>query len=307
VRVLRLLAGTNHVVAAVATTPDAAAADGATVAALARRLGLPLLEARAVRDAAFAETVASLGVDVLLNVSSLHVAAPETVAAPRIGSFNLHPGPLPEYAGLNVPSWAIYAGEAEHAVTLHWMTAEVDAGAIAYRQSFPIEERDTGLTLTLKCVEHGLPLVSQLLADAATGAAAVPALEQDPSGGRFFGAGVPDGGAVRWTRPARRIVDFVRACDYLPFASPWGHPRTAVAPSGTGGFEVVKAARTHEGAEEPPGTVVRLDETGAVVAAVDERLLVERVRLEGEHAAPACVLRPGLRLVADPARDGLDA
>ena len=102
------------------------------------------------------------------------------------------------------------------------MTAEVDAGAIAYRRSFPIDERDTGLSVTLRCVEHGLPLVSQLLADAA--AAAIPALEQDRAGGRFFGPGVPDDGVLRWTLPARRIVDFVRACDYRPFASPWGHP-----------------------------------------------------------------------------------
>jgi methionyl-tRNA formyltransferase len=306
VRVLRLLAGTDHVVSAVATTLDDAGS-GATVGGLARRLGLPLLEARAIRDASFAETIESLDVDLLLNVSSLHVAAAEAVAAPRIGSFNLHPGPLPEYAGLNVPSWAIYAGEIEHAVTLHWMTADVDAGAIAYRRAFPIEERDTGLSLTLKCVEHGLPLVSQLLADAAAGPHAVPALAQDAAGGRFFGPGVPDQGFVRWTRPARRILDFVRACDYLPFASPWRHPRAAVAPPGSGEVEVVKAVPMREPAAEPPGTVVRADEAGAVVAAADERLLIEQVRVDGEHVGAASVLRTGLRLVADPTVDGPDA
>ena len=66
------------------------------------------------------------------------------------------------------------------------------------------------------------------------------------------------------------------------------------------------AARTGEPAEEAPGTVVRADESGAVVAAADERLVVEQVRVDGEHAAPAAVLRPGLRLVADPAPDEWD-
>ena len=103
----------------------------------------------------------------------------------------------------------------------------------------------------------------------------------------------------------KRIADFVRACDYRPFASPWGHPRTAVSP-GTAELEVLKAARTGEPAEEAPGTVVRADESGAVVAAADERLVVEQVRVDGEHAAPAAVLRPGLRLVADPAPDEWD-
>ena len=44
-----------------------------------------------------------------------------------------------------------------------------------------------------------------------------------------------------------------------------------------------------------------------MVAAADERLVVEQLRVDGEHAAPAAVLRPGLRLVADPAPDGRDA
>ena len=69
------------------------------------------------------------GVDLLLNVHSLYLIARRTVvAAPRIGSFNLHPGPLPEYAGLNTPSWAIYNGEREHGVTVHWMEPGVDTG-----------------------------------------------------------------------------------------------------------------------------------------------------------------------------------
>ena len=58
--------------------------------------------------------------------------ASDVLEAPRIGSFNLHPGPLPEYAGLNAPSWAIYHGEQEHRVTLHWLDAGIDTGPIAY-------------------------------------------------------------------------------------------------------------------------------------------------------------------------------
>lgn len=296
---LRLLSETPHVVVAVATTLDVDGAEGATVMNLARRLGLPLIDSSVVREGAFGDSIRSQGVDLLLNVNSLHVAVAETVAAPRIGSFNLHPGPLPEYAGLNAPSWAIYSGEARHAVTLHWMTAEVDAGSIAYRSSFPIEARETGLSLTLKCVEHGVTLVSQLLRDAACGAQ-IPALEQDPTGRRYFGREVPDGGVARWVRPARQILDFVRACDYLPFSSPWGHPRSAIAPPGSGWLEIVKVSPTGEPTRESPGMVVRAEESGIVVAAGDERLIIEQVRVDQEYVAPGRILRPGLQLEPDP-------
>jgi hypothetical protein len=52
------------------------------------RCGQP---AAAVKDPAFASELWRRHVDVLLNVHSRHLIDPEVLAAPRIGSFNLHP------------------------------------------------------------------------------------------------------------------------------------------------------------------------------------------------------------------------
>jgi UDP-4-amino-4-deoxy-L-arabinose formyltransferase/UDP-glucuronic acid dehydrogenase (UDP-4-keto-hexauronic acid decarboxylating) len=300
VRVLRLLAAGGHAIAAVATTLDTAA-DGTTVRHAAERLDAPLIDARLVRDPAFGDWISREGVDVLLNVNSLHIAAADVIAAPRLGSFNLHPGPLPAYAGLNAPSWAIYHGEADHAVSLHWMTRDVDAGAVAYSASFAIDPEETGLTLTLRCVEHGLPLVSRLLEDAVHQPTRIPSEEQAPAGGRFFGADVPQGGALDWNAPARHVLAFVRACDYVPFPSPWGHPR--VVDDDGRVVEVVKACATGERSEEAPGTVVRaMPDGGVVVAAADERVVVEQVRVGDEYGAAARLLEPGSLLRPAPAR-----
>ena len=187
--------------------------------------GRAVRDPRAVTDPAFAEELRN--VDLLLNVHSLHVAAPEVVEAPRIGSFNLHPGPLPEYAGLNAPSWAIYDGRRQHAVTLHWMAAEVDAGPVAYWAELPIEPDDTGVSLSAKCVRAGLPLVERLLDDARSGG--IPRHEQDLARRGWHGAEAPHGGRLPWTLPAARAVDLVRAADYSPFESPWGHPTASLA------------------------------------------------------------------------------
>jgi methionyl-tRNA formyltransferase len=123
-----------------------------------------------------------------------------------------------------VPSWAIYNGEREHGVTLHWMAAEVDAGHIAYSAEMPISERDTGLTLSTACVRDGLPLVERLLADADEGN--IPTIRQDLAQRNWYGPKGPHGGRMPWTLPARQAVDLVRASDYGPFPSPWGRPRT---------------------------------------------------------------------------------
>ena len=136
IQAVRMVVERGDRVVAVATTPGGHRERGAIVADAARALDLHVVPASSVCDSAFGSWLADRDVDLLLNVHSLHVACPEVVLAPAIGSFNLHPGPLPEYAGLNAPSWAIYNGESQHAVTVHWMTETVDAGPVAYEVRF---------------------------------------------------------------------------------------------------------------------------------------------------------------------------
>ncbi|HYY23010.1 MAG TPA: formyltransferase family protein [Thermoleophilaceae bacterium] len=199
---LKLLAASEHRVVAVLTSTEDEAR-GVTVAAQARRLGVHVWPARLVTDPAFAERIADAEVDLVLNIHSLLVIDGRVLGAPRIGSFNLHPGPLPQYAGLSVPSWAIYHGERRHGVTLHWMEPEVDAGAVVSEASFAIGPCDTGLTVSAACVRHGLPLVAGLLEVAARDPSAIPATEQDLSRRRWFGRRGPHGGRVPWTLSGR--------------------------------------------------------------------------------------------------------
>lgn len=290
VQTLRMLAGSPYQVVAVMTRGGGRLSLGATVAGVASRLGYRLWPAHQAKDKAFADTVRREQVDVLLNVHTLYVLPAEVVAAPRIGSFNLHPGPLPRYAGLNAPSWAIYNGEQTHAVTAHWMDGGIDTGPIAYETPVPIEDDDTGLTLSAKCVRAGLPLLHDLLQAAAKGS--VPRRDQPNHVRRYYGLEVPHEGRLLWTESAARIVNFIRACDYVPFSSPWGHPRAYLA-----GRElcVLKACRTGEASDVPPGTIGRQAGSDVLVAARDEWVRVRRIQAGSSTFPAADVLRQGDR------------
>ena len=290
--VLRSLLTTEHVV--VAVLAGDASGKPSTVASAAERLGLAVHSAELVRKEGFADWLDSERVDVLLNVHSLFLIRPDALLAPTIGCFNLHPGPLPRYAGLNAPSWAIYHGEAQHGTTVHWMTEEIDAGPIAYQAFFEITPDDTGLSVSMKCVRLGVPLVFKVIEAAASGQGAIPRIEQDRRERTYLPPGPPDGGRVSWSAPARRIVDFVRAADYLPFPSPWGHPRTAIRKNE---LEITKASSTGKATNGvPPGTIGGMVERGVFAAAGDEWVLLERLRVEGKATSASDVLRPGLRL-----------
>jgi methionyl-tRNA formyltransferase len=281
-------------IVAVVTATEPEGSRRPLVAAAATRNGLDVLPASTLRDGSFAETIRGLDVDLLINVHSLSVLDSDIVRAPQIGSFNLHPGPLPEYAGLNAPSWAIYEGQTTHAVTVHWMDAEIDSGPVAYRASFAIDSADTGLSLTAKCVRHGVPLVVRLLADAARDPSLIPALEQDLRRRRYFGREVPNEGRLAWSDSARQIVRFVRAADYGPFDSPWGIPRARLGDDSVG---ITKASLTGEVAGTPPGTVgTPLEGGGVMVAAADEWVAVHRMWRNGRSVGPSELCSPGERL-----------
>ena len=75
---------------------------------------------------------------------------------------NLHPSLLPKYKGLDAVESAIKAGETETGCSVHFVTEELDSGAIIKQQEVPILPGDTveSVTRAVQQAEHYLlPLV----------------------------------------------------------------------------------------------------------------------------------------------------
>jgi methionyl-tRNA formyltransferase len=266
---------------------------------IATNLGFTTLDGRRVVEPAFASAVRELSIDIGLNVHSLHVVHPAVLAAVPLGCYNLHPGPLPAYAGLNTPSWAIYHGEPTHGVTVHQMDAGIDTGPIALLERYPLGADDTGLTASAHAVHIGVRLMLELLDTAAADPTAVPAAPQDLEQRRYFGRAAPDGGRLSWDRSARRVVDHVRAADYRPLRSPWGHP---VARLGEADVAVAGAAITGTSAAAPPGTIGDRVGEAVLVATLDEWVEVRTLQVDGVYVPAAAHLsgitrpqEPGVR------------
>jgi UDP-4-amino-4-deoxy-L-arabinose formyltransferase/UDP-glucuronic acid dehydrogenase (UDP-4-keto-hexauronic acid decarboxylating) len=180
------------------------------------------------------------------------------------------------------------------------MGEEIDSGPIAYSSEFPIDEDDSGLTLSAKCVRAGLPLIHDLLEGAARHA--IPRIPQSPGVRRSYGREIPHEGRLIWTETAARIVNFIRACDYAPFPSPWGRPRAYLT-----GREIVvlKAELSGERSDAPAGTVGSREGSDIVVAARDEWIRVRQVQIGSSCYAAGDVLRPGERFALPMQRESI--
>ena len=75
---------------------------------------------------------------------------------------NLHPSLLPKYKGLNAVEQALKSGDTETGCSVHFVTEQLDSGAVIKHQKVPILPGDTVETLqrAIQQAEHYLlPLV----------------------------------------------------------------------------------------------------------------------------------------------------
>jgi natural product biosynthesis luciferase-like monooxygenase protein len=159
----------------------------------------------------------------LFSVGNLKKLPPHVLQIAHGMSFNFHDGPLPGYAGLNVPTWALLAGEKHHAITWHEMTTTIDAGRIAVERSFAIADDETVRTLNAKCFDAGAQAFTELIDRLTHGT--VQLLPQSGTGA-YFGAThrPPNASWLDPQQPAIELVRLVRSLDFGGHENPLGRP-----------------------------------------------------------------------------------
>ncbi len=105
-------------------------------------------------------------VDLIVMAGWMRVVSKKFVEAFPGRIINLHPSLLPKYKGLHAIEQAIKAGESETGCSVHFVTEELDSGAVIKQQIVPILPGDTVETVTraVQQAEHTLlPLVINAL------------------------------------------------------------------------------------------------------------------------------------------------
>ena len=237
--------------------------------------------------------------DYLFSITHLSVLPAAAIALPTRAAINFHDGPLPEYAGLNTPVWALLNGEAQHGVTWHLMTAEVDRGDILVERRFDLAEGETELTLNTRCFEAGIESFELLVRGLAEGT--LVARSQTTAAQRYYRRRDRPAvaGVIDWTQSAERIGTLVRALDFGTYANPL---TAAKVLCDAGVMLVVQLRVTAQASRAVPGSVVAIDGEAVTVATGDFDVQLLALRsLNGEPLAPPAAaqrfaLTPGARL-----------
>lgn len=163
---------------------------------------------------------AAISAEWLLSIANLRLIPADVLALPTKGAINFHDGPLPRYAGLNTPAWAIINGETQHGVSWHLIEGGVDEGDLLAQRMIDIADDETAFSLNSKCYAAGMESFATVLAQLEAGT--LDRQPQDLSQRSYFAKDKRPGncGLLDFTQSAETLSALVRGLDFGTYWNP---------------------------------------------------------------------------------------
>lgn len=98
-------------------------------------------------DAALMKTIDSFDAELVVLAGFMRILTPEFTEHYLGRMLNIHPSLLPKYQGLHTHQRALDAGDSEHGVSVHFVTAELDGGPVAIQAKVAVLANDDASTL----------------------------------------------------------------------------------------------------------------------------------------------------------------
>lgn len=190
-----------------------------SLTAEARKAGIEVLVKARIKDPVVIAKIKESAPDIIFHVGGTQLIPKEVITAATLGCTNLHPALLPKYRGRFSTTHALFNGEKETGVTLHWLDEGMDSGPIIMQERYPIEEDDTGKTLFEKFTKVGSVLFGQFI-DMWLSGKEIPSRPQNEEQATYYPKGLPNNGEIDWSWDGEKIKRFVRAMTYEPYPPP---------------------------------------------------------------------------------------
>ena len=277
---LRALLGEGFDVVGVVTQPDRpqgrsrSALVPSAIKQIAHEESIPVHQPEKPREAAFVDAIRAIEPDISVVVAYGHILPKDVIDLPRLGTLNIHASLLPAWRGAAPIQASIRAGDAETGVTIMRMVPKLDAGPILLQVPTPIIHDETYGELQLRLSELGALALIEALSLIDLGQMVERA--QDESLATLAPKIEREHARIDWTQPASEVARGIRAYDPKPGS--WTTlGSTEMKLFGARGL----AADRPSGAEDAaPGSVIAIDDSGAIIACGDG---VVRIT----HAQPA--------------------
>jgi methionyl-tRNA formyltransferase len=264
VPVLRRLVDEGYDVIGVVTQPDRPVGRKRVltpppVKAEAMRHGIPVFQPEKIRQKEELDKILALQPDLIVTAAFGQILPNKLLEAPKFGCINVHASLLPELRGGAPIHYAIIQGKEKTGITIMYMVEKLDAGDILTQVVVPITETDTVGSLHDKMSAAGAELLSETIPKLLKGE--VTPVPQNDEEATFAWNIKREQEKIIWNRKGIEIYNHIRGMN------PWPVAYTTV--NGTV-MKVWSAEKASDTGEYQPGTIIRLEEDGLIVATGDD-------------------------------------
>ena len=279
---LKKLAADGHEIALVVTKPDAMKGRGNKVQASAVKecalaLSLPVSQPEKVKgNTAFIEQLQALAPDAVVVIAYGKILPKEILEIPLHGCLNVHGSILPRHRGAAPIQWTILAGDEEGGVSIMQMDEGMDTGDVLAESRVPVDAHNAEELFDILSVK-GADLIAETLAKIEAGEQ-ITAVPQEDALATYAPMITKKDGLLDFGRPADELERRVRGL------YPW--PGTYTYLDGQP-FKIWTAGLAEGTPGAAPGTVLRADREGILIACGEGALLAKEVQAPGKKRMPA--------------------
>jgi methionyl-tRNA formyltransferase len=239
--------------------------------AAALDLGLPVLQPKKAREESFIAEMRAQAPDLFVVVAYGQILSQTLLDVPKYGAINVHTSLLPRHRGAAPIQWAILSGDRETGVTIMKMDAGLDTGPILTQERTPILDSDNSQTLHDRLAERGAKLLVRTIPDFVSGKLQ---LQAQPEGATYARKISKEDGLLQWGESAQALWNKVRAF------TPWPGAYTFHQEHGQRRLLKIWEAVPGNGSGQP-GTILKADKTGIVIACGAGALEIKMLQREG--------------------------
>jgi len=275
-----LLESKDHQVLSCVTQPDKPVGrhqemHASAIKVLAMRHHVPVFQPRKIREATAIEQLRFQRPDVIVVMAYGQILPGDLLRIPTIACLNLHASLLPKHRGAAPIHAAIDAGDRESGVTVMYMNERLDEGDILLMRSLKIGKDETAGSLHDRIGEVSPAALLEALTLLKQGRA--PRIPQDHSAATYAAKLTREQGELDWSRTREELDRRIRAMNPWPGAYTW-----LPTPDGVRKLKIYAGIMHHCDLGQPPGTVVKTDKHGILVAGGTCGILLRDVQLEGK-------------------------
>jgi methionyl-tRNA formyltransferase len=237
-------------------------------------------------DAAALAALRALRPDLALVVAYGHILREEFIAAPRLGTLNLHASLLPRYRGASPIQAAVASGDRETGMTLMRIVRELDAGPVGDVERVAILPLDTAQEVEARLAAAAIPLMARALPLIDRGG--LEFRPQDGARATFCRRLAKSDGVLDFCAPAARLAARINGL----------HPWPSVAVDVMGAPVRLGLADALGDAAGAPGVVSGLDPEGVLVGTGSGVLRLRRLQRPGGRMLGAAEFARGFPIPA---------